>query len=388
MATTGVPYLDLAGSVVDFGSNWMTNVYNKKQTEATNQANREIAKDTNASNMAMNEANILLQMRENEINRQREDDAIRRRANDLIGAGLSKTLAAGSPASSNAMQAPQNTMQAQTGAPMQAAKAQAYTGFETAFNHHRQNQIAEKELDVREQELDEVMRHNEATEEHAKAVLEVQKDTLKLQNFWKRMEYNQNSRFHDDAMKIDWARTRIDYLGYLNEVDKTEIQNTWYTGQLELQKAAGERDAARLTAELSEMSAKTAMYLKDIQLSNAQISLLQKQGKLVIAEAMEALAIKEHYNAQTKGIMTDNVSKLWNLLLSVKGKSKTTQADVTPAQANENALDRKSSMHRTLVTVGAGALGVGLGAFMKTGGGFLVKKMLGLDDHSQWYKDL
>lgn len=372
----------LLGSYLDFRSN-----------QRTNNTNYNIATNTNNANMLMNQQNIEMQERENAINRAREDDAVRRRANDLVGAGLSKTLAAGSPASANAMQAPSNQFE------MQSPRMQAYTNFgknfndiasnvETAAYHRRQAEIADKELDVREQELDEAKRHNEATEEHAKAVLEVEKDTLRLQNFWKRMEYNQNSMFHDDAMKIDWARTRIDYLGYLNEVDKTEIQNTWYTGQLELQKAAGERDAARLTAELSEMSAKTAMYLKDIQLSNAQISLLEKQGKLVIAESMESLARKKHYNAQTKGIMIDNVSKVWNLLLSVKGESKTNQPDVTPAQANENALDRTSSMHRTLVTVGAGALGVGLGAFMKTGGGFLVKKMLGLDDHSQWYKDL
>lgn len=366
------------GSLLDWASNQNTNWSNANNVYNTNMANREIARETNATNMALNQANIEMQERQNQINREREDDAVRRRANDLIGAGLSKTLAAGSPASANAMQAPQNTIAAQTGAPMQAYKATAYQGFETAFQHRMQNQIADKELTLKDKQLDETIRHNEVTEQHEQDVLDEEKNFHKLQDKWKFYEYNQQSQFHNDAMKLSWAQTKIDYLSYLNEVDKTELQNMWWSGQLELEKAAGERDAARLTAQLAESEAKVASYLKDIELSDAQIKLLEKEGKLMFSEYIRNGAATKNLNAQTKSIIIDNWSKAWNLMLSVKGRSKTTNVDVSPAQATENALDRKSNMRRTLITAGAGAVGVALGAF-GIGAKGLLRKAFGED---------
>lgn len=66
-------------------------------TSSINRTNREVANQ-----------NIALQQRENEITRQREDTAFSRAAADLTRAGLSKTLAAGSPASASSLTAPQS----------------------------------------------------------------------------------------------------------------------------------------------------------------------------------------------------------------------------------------------------------------------------------------
>jgi len=68
-----------------------------------NQVNREIASQ-----------NIAFQQRENEITREREDNAVWRASQDMVHSGLSKTLAAGSPASASALTAPQNNMQYQS----------------------------------------------------------------------------------------------------------------------------------------------------------------------------------------------------------------------------------------------------------------------------------
>lgn len=68
---------------------------------------------TNEANMSMNQENIAFQKEENEITRLREDNAVQRAAADMTAAGLSKTLAAGHPASAQSLQAPSNTFEAQ-----------------------------------------------------------------------------------------------------------------------------------------------------------------------------------------------------------------------------------------------------------------------------------
>lgn len=64
---------------------------------------------TNETNLHMNQQNIAYQMMENEITREREDNAVQRAASDMTAAGLSKTLAAGNPASAQALDAPNNS---------------------------------------------------------------------------------------------------------------------------------------------------------------------------------------------------------------------------------------------------------------------------------------
>lgn len=76
----------------------------------TNRVNMDIAKQNLAMQKDINSQNIAFQQRENEITREREDNAVQRAALDMQKAGLSKTLAAGSPASSSALSAPQAQM--------------------------------------------------------------------------------------------------------------------------------------------------------------------------------------------------------------------------------------------------------------------------------------
>lgn len=70
--------------------------------------------ETNRVNQQIASQNIAFQERENEITRQREDNAVQRAAADMQAAGLSKTLAAGNPASAAALNAPQNNYQHQS----------------------------------------------------------------------------------------------------------------------------------------------------------------------------------------------------------------------------------------------------------------------------------
>ena len=116
-------------SMINAGSQYLTNQFNERMNTANNLANKQIADSTNEwnyalaerqnqMNMALNRENIAFQKRTNDLNwqrqlaennltRQREDTAYSRAARDMEAAGLSKTLAAGNPASSAAMTASQ-----------------------------------------------------------------------------------------------------------------------------------------------------------------------------------------------------------------------------------------------------------------------------------------
>ncbi|AXH76333.1 MAG: hypothetical protein [Microviridae sp.] len=121
--------MGIFSSMINAGSQYLTNQYNEKMNTANNLANKQIADSTNEwnyalaerqnqMNMALNRENIAFQKRTNDLNwqrqlaennltRQREDTAYARAARDMEAAGLSKTLAAGNPASSAAMTAAQ-----------------------------------------------------------------------------------------------------------------------------------------------------------------------------------------------------------------------------------------------------------------------------------------
>jgi len=71
------------------------------------------AKKQSQTNQQIANQNLQSQQTENELTRQREDNAVQRAARDMELAGLSKTLAAGRPASAQSLTAPKNEFQAQ-----------------------------------------------------------------------------------------------------------------------------------------------------------------------------------------------------------------------------------------------------------------------------------
>lgn len=93
------------------GVNSISSLINGISSNVTNkqiaQENLKYQREANAQNIALtreiNNSNLAFQAQENEITRQREDNAVQRAAADMQAAGLSKTLAAGSPASSTAL---------------------------------------------------------------------------------------------------------------------------------------------------------------------------------------------------------------------------------------------------------------------------------------------
>lgn len=121
--------MGILSSIINAGSQQLTNDWNYRMNESTNDMNKAIADSTNRWNYALaerqndlnrelnkeniafqratNDLNYQRQKEENDLTRAREDTAYSRAAKDMEAAGLSKTLAAGSPASSASMTASQ-----------------------------------------------------------------------------------------------------------------------------------------------------------------------------------------------------------------------------------------------------------------------------------------
>lgn len=389
----GAGFLSLAGGLLGSYLDYRNN-------QRTNNTNWNMQHETNMMNMQMNQQNIDMQRAENAINRAREDDAIRRRANDLTGAGLSKTLAAGSPASANAMQAPQNTM------PMQSTKFQAYTGFgsnfnkalsnaETAAYHRKQAEIAEQELDLKgteldiaQQEADEKKRHNEVSEEHEASVIEENKRFHDIENEWKQAELEQNAQFHQDSMDLAWAKQALDERLGLSEIENKEHQNIWYDTQVELSKHEDKRAFMLMTAQLAESDAKIGLYLSEKHLNQEQIDYLKKESKYLGALTAERIASAKHLDAQTKDILASSYTKLYNLWMAYKDHTTTTGHVVSDSEATQNAANRHSTLRNTLISVGISAVGIGVMTWFKSGAPGRIRQKAFYEDHRDWYDNL
>ena len=372
----------LLGSLLDFGTSFLSNAMGGIIQRNTNEANRQMVESTNAMNQAINERNIQFQQQENEIARQREDNAVQRRAQDLVNAGLSKTLAAGSAASANAMQAGQATLGMQHSTDV-AYKPSAYQGFETAMNHVRQNEINEEsleltrnELELRNQALAEEIRHNKAMEEensgHNRATEEENARYHDLMDKWEEAKLNQNSEFHEDAMKFSWADHELEINKYLTDAEHKEFQNLWYSTQIELLKHTDEREAMELTARLAESSAKVELYASQVKLNDKEVEYLKANIYHVVSEIVRNSAYTKYLKAQTQETLIDSLVKLYNLVVSrnqgINVGSNIPSDKELDFTAEQNALDRSNYTTSTTISTVSRLIQIGVMAFFGTRG--------------------
>lgn len=385
----------LFDSLFGFANTAVTNAANKEMVDSTNKMNYQIAKDTNAMNQQINQANIDLQERENEIARQREDNAVRRRVNDLIGAGLSKTLAAGSPASANAMQAPQATIGMQTGHDMKAAKFERMpeTHFETAMYHAKQNEIAENSLDLENERIllereelaqrkaeheedvrhnkvsesisgfsaSEIARHNEVSEKIAQAANDIQ------------------SKYHDDAIAIQRAELDLKRDDFISENGLREFMGKLYDSEAKLNSLVGESYSMLITAQLAEMTARTSQYLSSVDLDKKELEYLDKQISYLSAEIARIYAQERNLNSSTEKIIHDMVVSSYNLSIAQREGAKTTDSSVSESVAAQNKANRHTDLARSAIGVVGGVLGGALFMIGKGAAGKIMNKMFGND---------
>lgn len=366
-----------------------TNITNRLMAKEANESNERIAQNTNAMNQAINEANIALQREQNEINRQREDNAVRRRVNDLVGAGLSKTLAAGSAASANAMQAPQATLGMQTGNAMKAATATYARANPYRFDNlasvgsmiqterlkNKELDVANRELDLKEQQLDETVRHNEAVESNESRSIDVAERYHDMQNMWKSAELDQNSVFHSDAVRLEEASQSIARLNSWSQRNLNAIHEIWYQADMDMMKSTTDREAAYLTASLAESSAKIASWYSDKKLSDAQAAYLRQQIPNVAKYMVSQI---KNIDSDTRATLMDAAIKSWNLSTAIEEGTTTTSSIPGKTEVEQLKKNRISNYVTKGLSTG---LSVGAGIFLGSGGGKFLNKMLGFDDH-------
>lgn len=147
-----------------------TNKANISMNDATNQANRDIADATNATNMAINQANIDYQNAYNQQVFERADTAFQRSAKDASAVGINPLALSGSVAGGDvagSSSAPQASLGAQTGAPMQSPTLKAFqavapqiAGISSLFSELTKVQTGMAQRDLLEQQAQKMRNEN------------------------------------------------------------------------------------------------------------------------------------------------------------------------------------------------------------------------------------
>lgn len=278
-----VPYLN-------YQSQMATNQMNYQAVAATNAANLMAVHSTNQANMAMNSANINFQRQENEIAREREDNAVQRRVADLVRSGLSKTLAAGSAASANAMQAPQYKFG------MQAPQFQA-----------AQFEAAKIDLDV-----------------------------AAMKNAFKANELKARELDQADArLRLDEKGFSLDLIKTMSDVEAQRIENLYTQARTELAQTQSMDIADRLSIELSESVFRASLYAAQIAQAGVDLEFSQKNLELLGQQIVNAVLEGENISASTREKLVS--ACIQELTLTYMNEHNSTPLSVLEGEANRKA---------------------------------------------------
>lgn len=203
-----------------------TNKANISMNDATNQANRDIADATNATNMAINQANIDYQNAYNQQVFERADTAFQRSAKDASAVGINPLALSGSVAGGDvagSSSAPQASLGAQTGAPMQSPTLKAFqavapqiAGISSLFSELTKVQTGMAQRDLLEQEAQKMKNENEFftlngyypsnMSDFEKIVTAFTNAYNGKDNFFSRGAQSANE-FSKDTFGIDWTQS-------------------------------------------------------------------------------------------------------------------------------------------------------------------------------------
>lgn len=357
----------------------------------TNKTNKQNVADTNAANMAMNSQNIQFQKEENEIARQREDNAVQRRASDLTAAGLSKTLAAGSPASANAMNAPNNTFE-------QKAFQADSPRFDFDYGALKQNlanadavkqnaDTASRQADLEEKRLMfEIQKWNE---EHG---FEVKKWSDEFE-FKKKVHYDEYS-LEQKKFGLSVRQLQLSAVDLNDKLQNSMSERQYkkyqmgYTAALTI--AAQNEDArkqAMLKYDMAESMARIKNYVSNFRFNNMQILLVKEQLPKVIAETSKLLSEKLEIDARTAQAVAETVETEYNIAIAEAEGTTTHGAVVGESAAAQNKATRHTELAGKAIQGVSTFFSVGLGAFLGGVSGRFVNKMLSMEERHNLYKD-
>lgn len=217
--------------------------------------------EANRSQERIANQNIAYQREMNNTLMEREDNAVQRRALDLQKAGLSKTLAAGSPASASPLTAPKNEY-----VPESVAKVLSKFNILDKINESRNLQaIADK---------------------NSAEVKKIESETTKN---------NITNGTLSDTISLENEKTKT-----MNELIKNQVNLV--SSQIKLSNIEGEYRANKLSAEINSILANT--------------KLTEENVKLKAEEIASELVKRFHLEKSTEKILSDIVIQEYNLQYS------------------------------------------------------------------------
>lgn len=251
-----------------------------------NRKNKEIAdqniayqKEANTQNVemqkAINEQNIAFQKQENEITRQREDTAVQRAAADMSAAGLSKTLAAGHPASAAALSAPVAS------APQVSPVNNSYK-YESALQRMNIAQLLQ-DMAVKGEQLAQSKKLNDA-----------QVDLIRSQAIG---QNNINETFRE--------KYENEKLLTFAQIATHEAQTSVYKAEAKLKEIEGDYRGELLQNEVDKGIQQIVMMRTQNRLYGEQITLTQKQVSYYANQMAESIARVNNLNKATELLVAD-----------------------------------------------------------------------------------
>lgn len=247
----------------------------------TNALNKAIADDNVQLLKEMNDHNIAFQKHENDITRQREDNAVQRAAADMTAAGLSKTLAAGNPASAQALQAPQ----------VSEAPTNSFR-YESALQKMNIVQVLQS-MAEKQKQLDMADDKNKAEIDY----INEQTKALEFDNVHK-METFQAEMALKNAQAFQFSTQ-----GFLNQNNaKIADITSRYTAQ-------------KIESEINLNVVSELQKRADVLKTKADITMIGKQIKAMSYDIAQKVM-------QTKGLYLDNLKKKGELKLLVADRAK------------------------------------------------------------------
>lgn len=213
---------------------------------------------SNKNSQRVANQNIAFQREMNNLLMDREDNAVQRRAFDLQKAGLSKTLAAGSPASASALTAPQNNY-----VPESVAKMLSKFNILDKINESRnlQTMVAKNKAEV------------------DKIDSETTKNNITTAGLEQSFQFQRDLHFKE----MNFIDSKISLLKTQNKLASIE----------------GDYKASKLNAEINSILANTKLTEKNINLKSEQIA----------SEVVK----RNNLNWSTKKLLSDLVIMNYNL---------------------------------------------------------------------------
>lgn len=298
--------LSFIGGGISNALNYNVSKENLMYQKMANQQNIDFLRETNAQNIAF-------QKEENVITRMREDNAVQRAAADMTAAGLSKTLAAGNPASAQSLQAPSAS------APQIKALNNQFK-YESALQKMNIASLIQ-DMAEKQKELDMKEQYNNAQIDNIKA--DTYLKTLNGQTFMESFRNEQAIKMSQEfsfRMQAQESQARTEIYKIEGQYKAKEIESAINKQVSEIQRNSAEtqftfNQSRKLAQDISESVARTEklgyetqMLVKDLAL--AQINLESNLWDLDYAK---------RYNLPVGALLNGNIGSWFNAWHSAAG---------------------------------------------------------------------